>query len=281
MIGFQYYRPDNLEIASEMLIKNGIYTHILNGGTDLIERIKDETVKADILVDIKGIETLHEIDFCEDDGLYIGACVTLKDLINSSIVKEKYRILIDSMESIGTERIRKRGTVIGNICNGSYLGDTLTTLIILDTEVMIYSYSRGERQIPIDDFLTWTGTTSLKRGEIVRGIKIPYNGYIDGGFIKIYKNKNQLSIANLSIGKINDEYRIAFYMPGTTPIRIREVEEFLNGREVTEYDIYKVAKIAEKKLLEKDSFNLLKKEDIKQIKDLIKYVFLAFSKKPD
>ncbi|PAB57367.1 FAD binding domain-containing protein [Anaeromicrobium sediminis] len=281
MIGFQYYRPDNLEIASEILIKNGTYTHILNGGTDLIERIKNETVKADILVDIKGIEALHKIDFVEDKGLYIGACATLKDLINSNVVQEKYRILIDSMESIGTERIRKRGTVIGNICNGSYLGDTLTTLIILDTEVMIYSYVRGERQIPIDEFLTWTGTTSLKRGEIVKGIKIPYHEYIDGGFIKIYKNKGNLSITNLSIGKINDEYRIAFYMPGSTPVRIREVEEFLKGRKITEYDIYKVAKMAENKVIEKDSFNLLKKDDVKQIKDLIKYVFLAFSKEPD
>ena len=87
---FNYFAPGSVEEALELMKEyEGKYT-ILNGGTDVMIRLRERLINPEAVIDIKRIPGLKEITFSKKDGLYIGACVTCKEISESEIVKENY-----------------------------------------------------------------------------------------------------------------------------------------------------------------------------------------------
>lgn len=244
MKNFDYFKPKSLKEVSDLQLKFRENIHIINGGTDLTIRIRDGLIEPDIVVDIKGIQELKDINFDEKEGLFIGACVTLGDLAKDPIVNEKYEILADAANTVGSVQVRNRATMAGNICNASPLADTATPLLALDAKVVIYSPD-GEKEVSIHDFFVWVRKTCLKQGEIVKGIRIPPYDDIIGEFHKISRrNEVDLSTVCASIVKIDENIRMAFGAVAPTPIRTRNAEVFLKDKELTDEFIVESAKIA-------------------------------------
>ena len=76
---FEYFAPTTLKEAVNILNEKGDNAFILNGGTDIIVRMRDCHLNADYLIDIKKIDGLDKISF--DKGrVTIGATVLLNDL---------------------------------------------------------------------------------------------------------------------------------------------------------------------------------------------------------
>ncbi|SKC42408.1 FAD binding domain-containing protein [Maledivibacter halophilus] len=242
---FDYFKPNSLKEASQMLIQNEENTHILNGGTDLIVRINEEIICPDVVVDIKGIKELYEIKYDEVKGLTIGACVTMNDLDWNEIVREKFKIVSDSAHMVGSSQIRNRATMIGNICNASPLADTATCLYALDAVVLIYG-PNGEREVSIHDFILSVRKTCLKPGEIVTAIRIPeYKEKVFAPYQKLSRRKEvDLSTVCASVIKVDGEIRIALGSVAPTPVRARKTEDFLKGKDLSDEVIYKAGAIA-------------------------------------
>ena len=59
MKGFEYYKPETLSEARNLLMKHRGEAYIFNGGTDLIIKMREEITKPKAIIDIKGIEKLH------------------------------------------------------------------------------------------------------------------------------------------------------------------------------------------------------------------------------
>lgn len=169
MRNFDYFKPKSLKEASNLLVEYGEGAHILNGGTDLVVRMRDEITTPDVVVDIKGIEELQKIHF-DQEGLFVGATVKLSDMIHYEPLAENYDFLLDGAKSIGSGQVRNVATMVGNNCNASPLADTSTPLLVLDANFVVYGPD-GEREISIHDFFTGVRRTSLKIGEIVTGVK--------------------------------------------------------------------------------------------------------------
>ncbi len=245
MKNFEYFKPNSLKEAREILLKHGDKAHILNGGTDLIIRMRDGITKPDVVVDIKDIKELNEIKINEKDELIIGACVSLNDIAHNNKIFENFEFLADAAHAVGSSQVRNRATMIGNICNASPLADTATPLLALDAKVLIYG-SDGEREVSIHDFFVWVRKTCLKVGEIVTGIKIPaYEEMVSGNFQKISRRRMvDLSTVCGSIAKIGDDIRIALGAVAPTPLRLRKTEELINCNELTEELIEKATEIA-------------------------------------
>lgn len=168
----QYLRPDSIKEALELLDGYGKNLKILAGGTDLIIVLKDRLINCNYLMDIKNIQELKEINYSEDEGLEIGAAVSLNEVIDSYVVNEKYGILIQAAKTLANSLLRNRATLLGNICNASPGGDMLGPSIVLEGKLEIVS-KNGVRIVPVKDFFLDVKRTVLKENELVTKIIFP------------------------------------------------------------------------------------------------------------
>jgi len=228
---FDYFAPKSLKEAVDYLHEKGDNTLILNGGTDLIVRIRDCHIHPDFVMDIKKIKGLDQITF--DNGrVMIGAAVTLNKLGLHEKIQKEYPFLAQAALSIGSKQVRHRATCIGNICNASPLADTATPLLALNASVHIYSRN-GEKVVPLKDFFVFVRKTVLEFGDIVTGISFEEQEVL-GIFNKVSRRKEvDLSTVCSTVMKINDEYRISFGAVAPRPIRLFETEILLKGKTIS------------------------------------------------
>jgi xanthine dehydrogenase YagS FAD-binding subunit len=88
----------------------------MGGGQDLLGEMKDGVVAPEVLVNLKGIDELHQLEDEPGEGLTVGAAVTLSRLAQDPFVRNAYLLLAEAAESVATPQIRNVGTVGGNLC---------------------------------------------------------------------------------------------------------------------------------------------------------------------
>src|SRR5687767_11176823 len=94
------------------------------GATDLYVGLNFGTIRATRFLDLWPLDELRRISVA-DDRLVLGALVTYSALIASSAVRERLPMLIEAARQVGGVQIQNRGTIGGNIANGSPAGDSL------------------------------------------------------------------------------------------------------------------------------------------------------------
>ncbi len=115
MKNFKYTTPDSLKEASGLLMEPG--TMAMGGGTDLLGVIKDGLLPEDpkVVVNLKKLPELQNIEE-KEDGLHIGAAVTLRQVAESEAVRGKWPALAEAARSVATPNLRNTATIGGNIC---------------------------------------------------------------------------------------------------------------------------------------------------------------------
>lgn len=247
---FEYYKPETLSEARNLLMKHRGEAYIFNGGTDLIIRMREEITKPKAIIDIKGIEKLHEIIYERKKYLSVGACVNLSEITKCKAISEKYEILAEAIHNIGSMQLRNRATMIGNICNASPLADSATPLLVLDARIVIYG-REGLKKVLVKDFIIGVRKTTLKTGEIVTAIEIPiYEQPTTGLFQKMSRRKMvDLSTVCGTVARVDGEVRIALGAVSPTPVRAVKTEEFLKDKILTD----EIINIAKEKIVEEIS----------------------------
>ncbi len=239
---FEYFAPATLKEAVDILNDKGEEAAILNGGTDLIVRMRDGHSDSKYVVNIKKIAGLDQITF-NNGRVMIGATVLLNDLGLHPTIQKKFPFLAQAALSVGSKQVRNRATCIGNICNASPLADTATPLLSMDAQVHIYS-SEGEKTIPLADFFVFVRKTLLQQGEIVTGISFEDKEVL-GIFSKISRRKEvDLSTVCATIVKVDKTYSISCGAVAPTPIRLPETEAFLNDKQLTKSIVEEACVIA-------------------------------------
>lgn len=162
-----------LNDALELLNKHGKDIRILAGGTDLIIALKDKLIVSPRILDIKAIDELKNISYSNEEGLTIGAAVSLNDIINSKEIIENYPILVEGAKNLANSLLRNRATLVGNLCNASPGGDMLSPSIVLEGVAEIASID-GIRKVPLKEFFIGVKRTILKENEIVTRVIFPF-----------------------------------------------------------------------------------------------------------
>lgn len=239
MNSVEYYSPTSLKEALNLLATYGEEASILNGGTDLIVRMREGQSKPKVIIDIKKNDELHKIKI-EKNHVFIGACVLLNDLGKHQYIKEKYPFLAKAALSIGSNQVRNRATCIGNICNASPLADTATPLLSLNADIHIFN-KNGLRTVPLSEFFVFVRKTILKHDEIVTGISFEDDDSISGAFYKMSRRKEvDLSTVCSTVVKSNKGHFVSYGAVAPTPVRLYKTEEFLNENDLSQ-EIIKVA----------------------------------------
>lgn len=241
MLSYDYVKCTDLNQAFELLeAEDRIYP--LAGGTDLMVGIRGGKFAARMLMDIKGLPELKVLAENEN-GITIGAAVTLNEIILYPPVRKNAPILAEGCHSVGSYSIRNRATIAGNICNASPAADTSAPLYCLGAVVNVAS-SNGVRSVPINEFFIGPGNNALKRGELVQSILIP-KPYPDGKGIYFKASRTgsvDLASVGVAVQRWGDQVKIAIGAVAATPVRAASVEKAVNAN--GERDWSKAAKLS-------------------------------------
>lgn len=135
MSNLNFYRPETVSEAKELLREKGVNARILAGGTDLVGTIHERILPQEIdeIVALKDIPGM--IGICSKDGyIEIGAMTTLSDIDQNKILREKLPVLSEAAKTVASPQIRHKATIGGNICQEPrcwyyrYVGDKFNCL---------------------------------------------------------------------------------------------------------------------------------------------------------
>ena len=105
---FRYERADDVSGAVAMLAgaPGGAF---LAGGTNLVDLMKLEVAKPDVLVDVRHL-TSDRIEELPDGGLRIGAAVLNSELAADGTIRRRYPVLSEAVLSGASGQLRNLAT---------------------------------------------------------------------------------------------------------------------------------------------------------------------------
>ena len=163
-------QPRSLTDALKMLRDEGPLVPMA-GCTDLYVSLNFCTLKETRFLNLWGLDGLRTIAV-RGDLLTIGALATHTDLIRSPLVRRRIPMLAAAAREVGGVQIQNRGTLGGNVANGSPAGDTLPVLAVADATVVLKS--AGEtRRVPFTAFYTGYRRSVRRPGELIVAFEIP------------------------------------------------------------------------------------------------------------
>ncbi len=228
---FDYVRPSTLQEAARLLGEHPGEARVLSGGTDLIAWLRDDAVAPDLLVDIKNIDGLDQIEVA-GDTLIIGSQATFTDVIESSVVADVAPLLIEMSETVASPGIRNRATVVGNICSAVPSCDAGPVLLAYDTTVHLVG-PLGSRVVAIADWFIGPRATAKTDDEIVSHITVHVPDHA-GCYVKLmrYGGEDLAQAAVAIVALPGSEYRVSFGAVAPTPVRARSIEATLAGAQI-------------------------------------------------
>jgi len=209
---FRYLAPRHLDEAALMLAQEGEQAMLVAGGTDLFPNMKRRQFTPEVLIGLRGITALQSTGGSAEQGMRIGAGVTLSTLASHPLILQHYPALATAAGSVSTPQLRNAGTIGGNLlldtrCNyynqtefwrhsigycmkkdgdiclvapGSprcwaiSSADTAPVLVSLDAQARLVSV-RGERVLPVRELFRDDGMDpyTKARDEILAEIILP------------------------------------------------------------------------------------------------------------
>ena len=122
-----FAKPNTEKEAVSLLNNSNGISRILGGGTDVLVQMRSGIIEPELIVDIKNIPGIREIN--EINGGYeIGAAVSGSEFKIFQI-KEFAPGIAEAFDLIGSSQIQGRCT-LSNICNASPAADTSPALSV-------------------------------------------------------------------------------------------------------------------------------------------------------
>ncbi|MBZ5586864.1 MAG: xanthine dehydrogenase family protein subunit M [Acidobacteriia bacterium] len=231
-----FHRPRSIPEAVRLLRLKGRGARVVAGGTDVIVQA-DREIRA--LVDITGLG----LDYIRKngDGWAIGATATMSSVANSAAMRAfAAGIIAAAAATCGSVQLRNMATVGGNLANASPAADLAIPLLALDATA-VAAGERGRRGMPLADFFTGPGKTSLDGRLLVEVlIPLPPRGRTGWSFQKLGRTEVDISLVSLAAGLQLDAKgrvkfaRIAMGAVGPMPLRARAAEQTLAGHALDE-----------------------------------------------
>ncbi|RJP53162.1 MAG: xanthine dehydrogenase family protein subunit M [Anaerolineaceae bacterium] len=230
----QYFTPNTLSDALQLIEQYHGRAQIIAGGTDLVlDFSSNKYPSVEALIDISSIPELRKITL-EDRVVSIGSAVTLSEIIHSDELKSHTAVLVDAARHIAGPQIRNIATIGGNVVNASPAADMVPALLVLGSMVSITSYKREVREIHLSEFLLGNRKVGLQAGEIVTGFHFTLPDHAVRYYFRKVQPRQSMAIAILNLAillkvEINRivDVRIAIGAAAPTAVRIKTVEKEL------------------------------------------------------
>ena len=209
---------------------------LVAGATDLMLENTQAYRDFDNLIDVSQIAEMKAITQ-QGDTLSIGAAVTYSEL--ESFCQDQYEPIHLLLSRIASRQIRNRGTLGGNVANGSPIADMPPLLLALDADIQLLKTDGTTRIVNINEFYLGYKSTQLMADEVIVDFQVALSKLAQ--FQRYYKvskrMEDDISSVMLAVRfEIEDDKlidaRLAFGGMAATPIRAVNAEQALMGHAI-------------------------------------------------
>jgi CO/xanthine dehydrogenase FAD-binding subunit len=235
---YELVSPGSLESVLALLAREpGEWTPIA-GGTELMVQYGAGRLRPRRLVNIFGLPELTQIA-ATSDSIRIGAGVTYTAIRNHAGIAEKLPLLARAASWTGAIANQNRGTLGGNIVNGSPAADSPPALLVYEATLEVISV-RGTRRIPYGEFHTGYKQSQLAPDELVLAVDVPLPATGLHQYLRKVGPRNAMAISKVALaalarledGKVRVP-RVALASVSHSPYRCVKTEALLNEAALT------------------------------------------------
>jgi len=219
-----------------MLAQLGEEAKLLAGGQSLIPLMKLRFANPTHLVDLNFVPGTTYIK--EENGALCFGALTRHADIEKSTIADRIPILHDCAAGIADVQIRNRGTIGGSLAEADPSGDWATVLLTQKTELRCLG-PRGERTIPLSEFITDAYTTALAHDELIRevAVEMPEKGS-GGAYLAFKRSAPVYPTASAAVqltmeGEVCKDAAIVLGCVGLVPVRVSQAEAALGGHTIS------------------------------------------------
>lgn len=166
--GVRFYVPMTLEEATDFKSSHPD-TIIVSGASDVSVLINKHARKNSTYMCLTNIAQLSGVSM-DEKGLHIGGMCRLANL--EAACQEVYVPIGRILRFFAAHQIKQIATVSGSIGGASPVSDFAPVLTALGASVRLLS-SRGERSLPIGEFILGYRKTALEHDEFISGFDVP------------------------------------------------------------------------------------------------------------
>ncbi len=247
---YDYFQPESLKEAYDLMEKLRGHAHYIAGGTDIIVRIRQKAISPDALISLRSISDLTGIH--HNGGLSLGSMTRFRDVERDATITQNYPALARAASLLASPQIRNVATVGGNICNSAPCADSVPPLMVMGARLILEGPG-GQREMPMDNFFKGPGESCMEDVEILREIRVPdirQQGMRTGtAFLKSGRVAQDLSIVSAAAlvsmeGKVCRKCRLAAGSVAPVPLRLRRTESLLEGERISPDLLARIAEMA-------------------------------------
>src|ERR671920_2632087 len=167
----EWYEPRSLEEALALRAEHGDEATVVAGGSFPGIFINQKLLPPTRLVALRRVPDLDYIE-AGDGLLRLGAMATHRSVEQHAVVQAGWPALAFTFSVVASPRVRNQATVGGVVADADYASDPPSMLAALEARVIARSV-RGEREIPMDEFVLDHYETALEEDELVTEIRVP------------------------------------------------------------------------------------------------------------
>jgi aerobic carbon-monoxide dehydrogenase medium subunit len=245
---FEYYEPESIGEATQILSTQRERGKPLAGGLDLVPRMRRRLLMPECVVSLQRISGLDYIKG-NGNGLKFGPLTSIRSIELSPLVQKDYLALYEATHQIASVQVKTTGTAVGNLCVATPASDIAVALFALGARLRIAGVS-SDRVISIEDFFLDVGKTSLHPDEIVVEVLVPPSSPGRGqAFLKMVRTAADIAKVNVAVclevsDGICQDIRIALGSVAPTVIRAKNAEGILKEREIDQTVIERAGEAA-------------------------------------
>ena len=182
---FNFYKPDSLQKAINLIADFGDEGRVIAGGHSLIPVMKQRLTDIKHLIDLSAIDELKGIKI-KGSSISIGAMTTQVELITNAELFKVAPVIREASLQIADPQVRNLGTIGGNVANGDPANDMPGLMQLLDA-IYTINGKNGVREIKAREFYEGAYFTAREDDEIL--VSISFNAPIGGYAYEKQKRK--------------------------------------------------------------------------------------------
>lgn len=234
---YELHAAKGLDDALACLEREPGAWRVFAGGTDLMVLLESGKLPAAKYLSLWNVPELRGV-VVSAGAVTLGALTTYTDVLSNPTLAAEFPLLCAAARETGGVATQNRGTIGGNIANGSPAADTPPALLVYDAELELLS-ARGRRRVADHGFHRGYKVMDLAPDEIIGSIRLPRgrSGWAER-FRKVGTRRAQAiskvcfaAAADITDGSVRD-IRIALGSVAPTVVRCRAAEAAIRGARV-------------------------------------------------
>ena len=111
----EFLKPATLAETLAALARSGERAKLIAGGTDVVYNMRGRLFAPEVLISVRALAELQQVEERPDGTLALGAGCRLTDLERHAAV-QRYPALVRALRSVASRHIRNMATLGGNLC---------------------------------------------------------------------------------------------------------------------------------------------------------------------